>query len=295
MKQRLVYAALLAAAIAAPSTGAMAQAQPQDIPGGASGKTVYCLQAGDLKTGAFVGAYLETAQGNWEERLKAGTFKLAERSRDDLLVELFDSGRSASVQFDFVNRTVKYKAGNGQWVDRYYILNATDQAGSKDCAFVASLSGGDNGGGPGGGGAGPGGGAGGPRGGGGGGGGGEPRSGGGGNFTPAHPTTVFVLPPGTKLDIPAGTQFTATAGPPCPGRPGEFLCPNKFQCVPVGGVCCPGVGACGPGLFCDMFVLNSCIAPGDSRFCPGTANQPGPGLAVHCAPGKTCLSGNQCQ
>src|SRR5215475_8460132 len=206
MKYRLVYAALLAAAVAAPSSGAMAQAQPQDIPGGATGKTVYCLQAGELKTGAFVGAYLQTAPGAWEERLKAGTFKLSERSRDDLTLDLVDSGRSASVQFDFVNRTVKYKAGNGQWVDRYYILNATDQAGSKDCAFVAGLSGGDNGAGPGGGGAGPaGGGGGGPRGG-----------GGGGNFTPAHPTTVFVLPPGTKLNIPPGTQFTATAGPPCP-------------------------------------------------------------------------------
>src|SRR5215475_5536785 len=203
MKYRLVYAALLAAAVAAPSSGAMAQAQPQDIPGGATGKTVYCLQAGELKTGAFVGAYLQTAPGAWEERLKAGTFKLSERSRDDLTLELLDTSRSASVQFDFVNRTVKYKAGNGQWVDRYYILNATDQAGSKDCAHVAALSGGDNGGGPGGGAGTGGGGAGGPRAGGGGGGAGGPR--GGGNFSPAHPTTVFVLPPGTKLDIPAGT------------------------------------------------------------------------------------------
>jgi hypothetical protein len=292
MKHVLVRLALLATAVAATSSGAMAQAQPQDIPGGATGKTVYCLQAGDLKTGAFVGAYLQTAAGAWDERLKAGTFKLAERSRDDLILELFDSGRSASVQFDFVNRTVKYKAGSGQWVDRYYILNATDQAGSKDCAFVASLSGGDNGAGAGGAGgprAGGGGGGGGPRGGGGGGGGGGNAS------RPVHPTTVFVLPPGTKLDIAPGTQFTATAGPPCPGRPGEFLCPNKFQCAPLGGVCCPGVGACGQGLFCDQFILGSCIAPGDARFCPGTANAPGLGLAVHCAPGLTCVGGNMCQ
>jgi len=103
------------------------------------------------------------------------------------------------------------------------------------------------------------------------------------------------LPPGTKLDLKPGTQLTATSGAPCPGQPGMFVCPNQFQCAPIGGVCCPGVGACGAGLFCDMFAVNSCIAPGDARFCPGTANQPGPGLAVHCAPGLTCVSGNMCQ
>ena len=41
-------------------------------PAGATAKTVYCLQAGELKTGAFVGAYLQTGTGTWEERLKAG-------------------------------------------------------------------------------------------------------------------------------------------------------------------------------------------------------------------------------
>jgi hypothetical protein len=282
MKYRLACLAVAATAMAASSSSAWAQAQPQDIPGGATGKTVYCLQAGDLKSGAFVGAYLQTGPGAWEERLKAGTFKLSERSRDDLIVDLQDNARAAAIQFDFVNRTVKYRAGSGQWVDRYYILNATDQAHSKDCAFVAGLSGEPKAGGPGGAG---------PRGpGGGGGGGGNPNA-----SRPLHPTAVFVLPPGTKLDIPPGTQLTATSGWPCPGRPDMFLCPNKVECAPIGGVCCPGYGACGRGLFCDPVMLNSCVAPGDARFCPGTADTPERGLAMACLPGQTCVPGNMCQ
>ncbi len=280
MTRGLMSLALLGAVFGAPSTAAMAQ--QQDIPGGATAKTVYCLQAGDLKSGAFVGTYLQTATGGWEERLKAGTFKLAERNRDDLIVELVDSGRSATVQFDFVNRTVKYKAGSGSWTDRYYILNATDKAGSTDCAALANMSAAANE-------ASPSGGAGGPRGGGGGGGGGA-RGGG----SPAHPVNVFVVPPRTRLDIPPGTQFTATSGPPCPGAPGMFLCPNKFTCAPIGAVCCQGAGSCGPGLFCDLFVAGACIAPGDSRFCPGTGNTVA-GTSLHCAPGLTCISNSQCQ
>src|SRR5262249_3888389 len=91
---RVALFATFATAIGGAPTGARGQGEAEDRPGGATGKTVYCLQAGELKTGAFVGAYLETAPGAWEERLKAGTFKLAERSRDDLTLELVDSGRS---------------------------------------------------------------------------------------------------------------------------------------------------------------------------------------------------------
>ena len=302
MKRGLMALALLGAAFAAQPTVTLAQSA--DIPGGASGTNVFCLQAGDLKSGAFVGTYLQTGTGGWEERLKAGTFKLGERKRDDLTVELFDTTRSASVQFDFVNRTVKYRAGSGNanWTDRYYILNATDKAGSTDCAALASLSapggGGAGAGGPGagpgagGGGSGAGGGrnASGPnRSGGGGGGGGGPNA-----SQPTHPTNVFVLPPGTKLDIPPGTRFTALQGPPCPGQPGMFLCPNKFSCAPAGGVCCPGAGSCNAGLFCDAFVQGACVAPGDARFCPGTGNVV-TGTSLHCAPGLACISGNQCQ
>jgi len=72
MKHRLVYVALVATAVTVPSAEAWAQAQPQDIPGGATAKSVYCLQAGELKTGAFVGGYLQTGTGTREERLKAG-------------------------------------------------------------------------------------------------------------------------------------------------------------------------------------------------------------------------------
>jgi hypothetical protein len=291
MKYRLACLALAVAVMTVPSSGAWAQAQPQDIPGGATGKNVYCLQAGDLKSGAFVGAYLETAPGAWEERLKAGTFKLSERSRDDLIVDLNDSARSAAIQFDFVNRTVKYKAGSGQWVDRYYILNATDQANSKDCAYVAGLSGEPNAGGPGGGNGSPNA----RRGGGGGGNGGNGGPGNRNASQPLHPIVVFIVPPGTKLNIPPGTQFTATSGPPCPGQPGMFLCPNHNECAPVGGVCCRGHGACGSGSFCDPVLINSCITPGDARFCPGSANTPQIGEAMACQPGQTCISGNMCQ
>jgi hypothetical protein len=106
---------------------------------------------------------------------------------------------------------------------------------------------------------------------------------------------VFVLTPGTKLNVTPGTQFTATSGPPCPnGQPGMFLCPNKFECAPIGGVCCPGVGTCNAGMFCDAFVLSACISPGDTRFCPGTGDVR-TGLSLHCAPGQSCVGNNLCQ
>jgi hypothetical protein len=91
--------------------------------------------------------------------------------------------------------------------------------------------------------------------------------------------------------IQPGTQFTATQGPACPGHPGFFLCPNKFSCAPLGGVCCT-VGGCGPGMFCDKFVRNHCIGAGNPRFCAGSGDQKS-GIALHCPIGKTC-SGNLC-
>jgi hypothetical protein len=300
MTRKLFPLAFVVAAIAAQTTAANAQATP-DIPGGATGSTVYCLQAGDLNSGAFVGSYLQTANGTWEERLKAGSFKMTERKRDDLTVELYDDKRGAAVQFDFVNRTVKYKPSSpasASWRDRYYILNATDKAGSSDCAQLANLSepaepppgAGANtpgaGGAPGGGG-GPGASGGGNRGGGGGGGGGGGRGGPGRYGPPPNPVIMVVVPPKSPVNIPPGTKLTALAGPPCPGHPDMFLCPNKFSCAPIGGVCCPGAGACGRGAFCDHFIAGNCIRPGEPRFCAGSANLQ-VGEAAHCAPGLTC-------
>ena len=51
---------------------------------------------------------------------------LGKRARPDLS----DAARSAAITFDFVNKTIKYKAAsskdpNGR--ERYYILNATDK------------------------------------------------------------------------------------------------------------------------------------------------------------------------
>jgi hypothetical protein len=273
----------------AQSTATMAQTDVT-VPGGANGANVYCLQAGDLTSGAFVGTFLQTGPNTWEERLKAGSFKLDERKRDDVTVDLFDSSRSARIQFDFVNRTIKYSPANATdgGRDRYYILSAVDKANSEDCAATASLNeaGGGGGAGPGGGGAGrPGGGGGG----GGGGAGGQPS--GPGN----RPMDVAGFPPKILLVIPPGTQFTPVSGPPCPGNPGLFLCPNKFTCVAPGGVCCPGVGACNPGFFCDRFIHGNCIGPGNPRFCNGTQNVPAQGKALHCPVGKTCIAGNLCQ
>lgn len=100
------------------------------------------------------------------------------------------------------------------------------------------------------------------------------------------------IPPKMLVVIPPGTEFTATSGPPCPGNPGMFLCPNRFSCAPIGGVCCPGVGTCGAGLFCDHFIRGNCIGPGNPRFCAPTGV---PGVADHCNVGLTCVGNNLCQ
>ena len=111
MTRGLLPLALLAAALTAQSTAGMAQTDVA-VPGGATGSNVYCIQAGELTSGAFVGTF--TGPSAWEERLKAGTFKLEEKKRDDLMVDLFDAARSASIQFDFVNKTIKYKPANAK-------------------------------------------------------------------------------------------------------------------------------------------------------------------------------------
>jgi hypothetical protein len=200
------------------------------------------------------------------------------------MVELFDESRAAVIQFDFLNRTVKYKPSSSRdkdGKDRYYILNATDKNGSKDCMALAAANAaaadadkGAGGGGPGAGG----------------GGGGRPGGGGGGAGRPAPNMVIINVPPRTPFDIPPGTILTALGGPACPGHPGFFLCPNKFSCAPIGGVCCPGVGACNAGAFCDHYIPNHCILPSDARFCPGTGNQ-ATGIAAHCRPGLTCGTG----
>jgi hypothetical protein len=267
MKRRLLPLALLAAAFTVHATAGRAQTD-LTVPGGATGANVFCLQAGDINSGAFVGTFLQTSPGAWEEHLKAGTFKLTERKRDDLMVELFDDSRSASVQFDFVNKTVKYKPSNSREAsgkDRYYILNATDKAASEDCVSLASAGGASDKA------AGAGGGAGGP-----------------GNT----PVQMITIAPKTLIVIAPGTQLTATAGPPCPANPGFFLCPNKFSCAPLGGVCCP-VGSCNAGTFCDRFNSANCIVPGNPRFCAGTQNLR-TGISLHCKPGRTCIAGNRC-
>src|SRR4051794_7866435 len=131
MRPEFLALALMTSAFALQPAAGLAQ--QSDVPGGATGANVFCIQAGDLNTGAFVGTFLQTGTGGWEERLKAGTFKLQESKRDELAVELNDSARSASVQFDFVNKMIKLKPSNAQaWRDRYHILNATDRAASTD-------------------------------------------------------------------------------------------------------------------------------------------------------------------
>jgi hypothetical protein len=104
---------------------------------------------------------------------------------------------------------------------------------------------------------------------------------------------VFIAPK-TPLNVPPGTKFDAVTGPPCPGHPGFFVCPNKFSCAPIGGVCCSGAHACNAGLFCDHFIAGNCIRPGDPRFCPGTGDV-ATGIAVHCRPGLSCGPNNVCR
>jgi hypothetical protein len=258
----LLALTVFAAALAAQTTAGIAQAP---VPGGATAASVFCIQAGDLKSGALADTFLMTGPGKWEQReyLKAGVFKFDEKSRNNATVELFDSSRGMSVLLDLGTRKIESTNSNppANWTDLFYILNATDRQRSTDCVALAS------------------------------------RSVAPGNTAAPAPrpgaTTVVIVTvrPRTPIVIAPGTQLTATAGPPCPGQPGFFLCPNKFSCAPDGGVCCPGVGACSRGLFCDRFIAGSCISPADRAFCKGSEN-PKTGVSLHCAPGKTCNPAN---
>jgi len=254
---------LLAALPAVMPLPVMAQTE-LTVLGGATGADVFCLQAGNPTTGTFVGTFLQTGPGAWEERSKAGTFKFEEKNRDDLMVELSDADRSTSFQFNFVARMVKDKSSKSKtatWTDRNVILNATDKATSDDCVAYATRSKDDD------------------------------KSAG--DPGPGTVVQYITIAPRTRLDIKPGTNLTATSGPPCPGNPGFFLCPNKFNCAPAGGVCCPGAGTCNAGTFCDLFVAKNCIVPGNPRFCPGTGNVK-TGISLHCPPGKSCGNGNMC-
>ena len=141
MKLIVLPIALLTGAFAMQTTRGMAQVQ-QPVPGGATGANVFCIQAGDLTSGSFVATYLRRGAGTWEERNhKGGAFNYEEKGRDEQAVELFDSGRSTSILFDFANKTIRAKAGNSDtWKDQYFILNATDEPTSADCVAFASRS-----------------------------------------------------------------------------------------------------------------------------------------------------------
>ncbi len=253
--------AVAAAAVAAQISGASAQVDTSPLPGGATAETVFCLQAGELGTGAYASTFLQTGTGAWEERgyLKPGTIRFSERSRDASMVDLFDSGRSLQLKFDFTTKKIRITEPGKDERDIYHILNATDNATSADCAAVAART----------------------------------APGANASNDPSSSVVNVFVRPGTIFVIQPGTRLTATSGPPCPGNPGFFLCPNKFTCAKNGGVCCPGAGACAPGAFCDKFINASCIGPGNPRFCAGTGN-PVTGTSLHCAPGKVCGAGNLC-
>lgn len=248
-----------------------AQTDPlSPIPGGASAKDVACVQAGDLNTGAFAGTFLQTGPETWEERphMKAGGARFEEKPRQDFKVELVDTVRALAIQLDFDRKRIRTTpvAEPDGWRDAFHMLSASNKEGSADCFALARMS--------------------------------ElasqatpPRREVG--STPGPAVQYVTIKIGTFVSVPPGTKITATSGPPCPGQPGYFLCPNKFSCAPAGGVCCPGAGSCAPGLFCDKFVPNACIGPGDPAFCAGTGN-PLTGISLHCAPGSICLPGNIC-
>ncbi len=267
MRRASLFLSSLTFALAASATAVMAQIDPLNpVPGGATGSNVFCVQAGDLNTGAFVATFSRTSGGKWEERRyqRPGSVSYEETARAAETVELLDKSSSASIQFDFARKKIRssQSQSSGDWVDMHHMLSATDEAGSADCVSLASRMGAADASG------------------------GRGRNG-------AVSVQLITVRPGTLVVIPPGTKLTATSGPPCPGQPGFFLCPNKFTCAQDGGVCCPGAGSCAPGTFCDRFIPLSCIGPGDPAFCPGTGNVL-TGFSLHCAPGQTCGPGNLC-
>lgn len=234
------------------------------IPGGATGANVVCLLAGDLNSGALRTIYWQSEPGKWQAKAHAaqGRATYVVRQSSEPMVDLFDESRRIAVQFDFARKRVKRSTPEqpDNLTDVLHILSATDKEGAVDCLAIALVEPPAQG--------------------------AKPRQG-----VPAMLNITVKI--GTPISIAPGTKLTATSGPPCPGQPDHFLCPNKFTCAPNGGVCCPGAGACAAGLFCDRFIANSCIGPGDPAFCAGTGN-PVTGVSLHCTPGSTCVPGNFC-
>lgn len=138
---------LLATLVAgAPASGAAQSTPSMDlpeiaVPGGATGATVVCLQAGSLDGSVLVSTFLQKDSGGWEQRSNAGTFALTETRRDEQAIELVDNTRAKLVQLDFVSHTVREKdlGDTTIWSDRYVILSATDATTSSDCVSAAGV------------------------------------------------------------------------------------------------------------------------------------------------------------
>ena len=228
MTRMALFLIVLATAGAAQTTQVRAQAD-LTVPGGASGADVFCLQAGDLTSGAFVGTFLKTESGGWEERKDEDTFKLEEKNRDPLRWNswiLIAKRRSSSISSPRRSRTSR---------PRREALGPTATSSSmrriRQGQLIASPS---------------------PC---------KTRTTTSRPATPDRATSCNTYHCAEdELDIKPGTELTATSGPPCPGNPGFFLCPNKFNCAPAGGVCCPGAGTCNAGTFCDCSSRKSALS-----------------------------------
>lgn len=236
--------------------------------GGATGADVYCLQVGDLNTGVFVGTYFQTGTGTWDAVSKFGAAQYQERKRDPLVTEIYRNATggmpAATVQFDFVSKTVKSSsAAPSGWEDRFIILSGTNQATSKDCLDMATAPGAP---------------------------GGPPIPPGSGAAAQS-----IVFPPKTIVIVAPGTEITAFAGPPCPtgfGKPGDMLCPGKKACHPPGTFCMPAGGFCPQGTFGEPPFGFTCVSMSDPRMCPTTSDAMKTGIASLCAPGLRCAGPN---
>lgn len=268
MRRVLVRLVLLAIGIGTGLYAAKAQLDAVNpVPGGATAANAVCIQYGDLDTGIFMGTFLQTGQGAWEQRVlnKPDLAVFKESKRDDEVIELLNEASSVAVQFEFSSRKIKDRQSGsaGDLKEINYILNATDKESAKDCLSVAKESG--------------------------------PLADGSARPDPqplpenAVKSVMISLRPGTTIKITPGTRITATEGPAAPGIPGFFLCPNGFSVRPEGGVCCR-VGACGPGEACSAFGIGICLSRESIELCPGTLD-PKTGIALQCAPGIQCNPG----
>ena len=79
MKRTLLLAAVVTAAWLMQSTAGIAQTDTT-VPGGATGANVFCMQVGNVKTGAFEGTIMETGDGVWESH----TMRELKKSTGDL-------------------------------------------------------------------------------------------------------------------------------------------------------------------------------------------------------------------